>query len=238
MKINELLQNLFPQGHSVQIQGKVLLGQARIALGEISVMGTTEAALIDHDIALQLAGEVLNVIEKTPQRPILFLVDTAGQILSRGAELLCLNKTFAHLAQAVDLARSQGHPTFALVTANAVSGGFLAFGLMADRTDALAGTEVRVMDLKAMSRVTKIDHTRLTELAQSSPIFAPGAENYLRMGALEKIWDKPTGQLVDEAFQEIKARATRPAGQIDQRQQKGLARGGRLLAAEINAQVR
>ena len=136
--------------------------------------------------------------------------------------------TKERLAQAVDLARRQGHPTLSLVTANAVSGGFLSFGLMADRTYALSDAQVRVMDLKAMARVTKIAHERLLELAASSPIFAPGAENYRRMGAIEAIWPAPSEALLVQALADIAS-----TGPGDLRMEKGLQRGGRVLAANI-----
>ena len=233
MTLNSLLDSLFPLGHQVAVINKSLVGEARTSLGTVSVMGTTDAALIDHEICLRLSMAVLEVVEKYPQRPIVFLVDTSGQILSRAAELLCLNKSFSHLAECVDLARMQGHPTFSLVTANAVSGGFLAFGLMADRIDALQNTEVRVMDLKAMARVTKIDHQRLVLLAQSSAIFAPGAENYRRMGALEKIWDKPSEANLVEALTEIRNRAD----SADLRMKKGQTLGGRKFAEKICHEV-
>ena len=77
----------------------------------------------------------------------------------------------------VDLARRQGHASFSLVTANAVSGGFLSFGLMADKTYALADAQVRVMDLKAMARVTKIAHERLVELAEQQRAIAVARES-------------------------------------------------------------
>ena len=136
----------------------------------------------------------------------------------------------AHLAQCVDLARRQGHPSLSLVTANAVSGGFLSFGLMADRCYALADAQVRVMDLKAMARVTKIAHERLLELAISSPISAPGAENYRRMGGIEAIWERPTAELLEAALGQG-ARADERTE--DRRIALGAERGGRNLAAGI-----
>jgi len=230
MTLNAILDALFPAGHTVTVSGQTVTGEALTAAGPVAVLGTTDAAAIDHAIALTLADHVLATIERHPGRPIVFLVDTSGQALSRSAELLCLNGTFAHLAQCVDLARRQGHPTLSLVTANAVSGGFLSFGLMADRAYALADVSVRVMDLKAMARVTKIEHERLVELAVSSPTFAPGAENYLRMGALEAIWERPEAALLDAALAQA-----RDDG--DRRMDKARERGGRTLAADIAAAV-
>ena len=226
MTLNKILDLLFPQGHAVAVTSKTIVGEAQTSLGPIAVLGTTDAAAVDHEIALRLARAVLDVVQKSPGRPILFLVDTVGQALSRGAELLCLNGSFAHLAKCVDLARRSGHKSVSLVTSNAVSGGFLSFGLMADRVHALQGVSVRVMDLKAMSRVTKLDHDRLLELAKTSPIFAPGAENYERMGGIESIWPDPSESRLADAFAAID-------DSEDLRMAKGLSRNGRREALRI-----
>ena len=226
MQLNALLDALFPAGHTVNVAHQVITGEAQTAQGTVAVLGTTEAAAIDHAMALALAGSILDTIERQPGRPLVFLVDTCGQALSRSQELLCLNGSLAHLAQCVDLARRAGHPSLSLVTANAVSGGFLSFGLMADRCYALADAQVRVMDLKAMARVTKIPHERLLELAASSPIFAPGADNYRRMGGIAAIWPRPQADLLEAAL----AQGVQPD---DQRIALGEERAGRNLAAAI-----
>ncbi len=233
MKLQNLLDALFPAGHAVTVHGQTLTGMATTALGPVTVLGTTDGAAIDHDIALSLADCILQTIEQAPGRPLVFLVDTSGQALSRQQELLCLNSTLAHLAECVDLARRLGHASISLVTAQAVSGGFLSFGLMVDRTYALADAQVRVMDLKAMARVTKIAHERLVELAGNSPIFAPGAENYLRMGAIQAIWEAPSAALLEAALSEL----SDAAASDDQRMAIGLQRGGRRLAATVAAAV-
>jgi malonate decarboxylase gamma subunit len=233
MKLNNLLDALFPAGHTVTVTDQTLTGTATTAAGPVTVLGTMDGAAISHDIALRLADCILQTIESAPGRPLVFLVDTSGQALSRQQELLCLNGSLAHLAQCVDLARRQGHASVSLVNEQAVSGGFLSFGLMVDRTYALADAQVRVMDLKAMARVTKIAHERLMELASNSPIFAPGAESYRRMGAIEAIWEAPSAQLLETALVEL----AKGAGLADQRMTVGLARGGRYLAADVTAAV-
>lgn len=233
MSLNDILDSLFPAGHAVAVNNKVITGEAQSAQGPVAVLGTTDAAAIDHAMALALSGFILDTVEQHPGRLLVFLVDTSGQALSRSQELLCLNGSLAHLASCVDLARRQGHPSLSLVTANAVSGGFLSFGLMADKAYALADAQVRVMDLRAMSRVTKIAHERLVELAANSPIFAPGAESYVRMGAIEAIWPAPAAALLESAL----TAARQAASASDQRQSSGLARGGRHLAAGITKTV-
>ena len=233
MKLIEILNALFPAGHEVGTFGQLIAGTAQTSSSTVAVLGTTDAAAIGHDIALGLAGRILDIVDQHPGRPIVFLVDTKGQALSRAEELLCLNGSLAHLARCVDLARRQGHVSVALVTGEAVSGGFLSFGLMADKTYALADAQVRVMDLKAMARVTKIAHERLVELAGSSPTFAPGAENYLSMGALAAIWDAPPAALLESALDQRVAKGLLVDGRMD----AGRERGGRSLAAQTVAAV-
>ncbi len=229
MNLNDILDQLFPAGHTVRVANKVVTGEANTAHGVVAVLGTTDAAAIDHAMALALSGFILDTIEQHPGRPLVFLVDTSGQALSRSQELLCLNGSLAHLASCVDLARREGHASLSLVTANAVSGGFLSFGLMADQSYALADAQVRVMDLRAMARVTKIAHERLVELAATSPIFAPGAESYVRMGGIAAIWPTASAELLEQAL--LAARQTTPV--TDQRMGCALTRGGRQLAAGV-----
>jgi len=233
MNLPTILDALFPAGHQINIDGHKLAGVATTASGNVAVLGTTDAAAIDHEIALFLAQHILATIRTHPRRPVIFLVDTQGQALSRAEELLCLNGSLAHLAACVDLARRLGHVSLSLVTGEAVSGGYLSFGLMADRAYALASAQVRVMDLKAMARVTKIDHAKLLELAASAPTFAPGAENYQRMGAIEAIWPTPSATLLDAALAEL---LQDPDGQ-DVRMTAAQDRTGRLHAARVVDQI-
>ncbi|AHG62894.1 biotin-independent malonate decarboxylase subunit gamma [Advenella mimigardefordensis] len=233
MNLPTILDALFPTGHQISINGHVLAGTANTASGSVAVLGTTDAAAIDHEIALFLAQHILATIQAHPRRPVIFLVDTQGQALSRAEELLCLNGSLAHLAACVDLARRLGHVSLSLVTGEAVSGGYLSFGLMADRAYALASAQVRVMDLKAMARVTKIDHAKLQELAVSAPTFAPGADNYQRMGAIEEIWPTPSASLLDSAL----AALLKAPGSSDRRMQAAQDRTGRLEAARIVDQI-
>jgi len=155
-------------------------------------------------------------------------VNTSGQALSRHEELIGINGYLAHLAGCIDLARRKGHPMLSLVYAEAVSGGYLSFGLMADRAYALADAQLRVMDLRAMARVTKIAHERLVALAAESPVFAPGAENYLRMGGVHAIWSEPSAELLEQAIAELKANSQ--LRERDLRNEVGAERGGRRHA--------
>ncbi|HYD61558.1 MAG TPA: biotin-independent malonate decarboxylase subunit gamma [Noviherbaspirillum sp.] len=228
-----ILDALFPDGHAVTVTGYALTGEAQTVAGPVAVLGTTAGAAIDHRIALILAAFVLDTVAQHPKRSFVFLVDTCGQALSRSQELLCLNGTLAHLTQCIDLARRHGHSSISLVTANAVSGGFLSFGLMADLVYALADAHVRVMDLRAISRVTKIPHERLVELSATSPVFSPGIENYFRTGGIDGVWEEASAERMVDAL--AIADEVRLAG--DMRMTYGQRRQGRRLAGGIAAKV-
>ena len=135
----------------------------------------------------------------------------------------------AHLAQCVEVARQRGHRVLALVYDQALSGGFLASGMMADLCAALPDAEIRVMNLAAMARVTRLPEERLRALAASSPVFAPGAINYVRMGAIDALWDGDLAVCL--------AAALRDAPTRDTRRELGQTRGGRLLAAPVAARA-
>jgi malonate decarboxylase gamma subunit len=228
-------------GHQVRIDGHFVSGPARLADRPVAVIGTWDAAAVDGELALAVSRAVLAVVAEDAaagkaKRPIVFIADTQGQELSRREELLGLNGCFAHVARCVDLARRGGHPTLTLIHGQAVSGGFLAFGMLADRVCALPGAQVRVMDLRAMSRVTKIPLERLEGLAKDSPVFAPGADNYWRMGAVHEMWPHEAEDWEQRLAAALASTESGP--RADERASLGAERGGRTLAAAVAAEVR
>lgn len=230
MDANTVLDKLFPAGHSVTFKDLFFRGEGAWQSTEIAILGTTDAAPIGIELAFQLAGAVLDVVRDHPQRPILLLIDTQGQRLSHRDELLGINGYMAHLAKCIEVARRAGHPVIGLVYSQAVSGGFLASSLLADSCYALAEAEVRVMNLPAMARITKIPLERLQELSKTSPVFAPGVENYVRMGAIAALWE---GDLA-----ECLAQALKQSPKADNRSALGQERQGRVMAAEVADRVR
>ncbi|QKW58965.1 biotin-independent malonate decarboxylase subunit gamma [Stenotrophomonas sp. NA06056] len=229
MPLTTLLDALFPHGHAIAVNDSVLTGTATTDDGEVTVIGTTDRIEVGVDHALLLADTVLASTAAHPQRPIVMLVDTAGQRLARRDELLGINGYFAHLAQTLDLARRRGARLVTLVYGESVSGGFLSFGLMADHIHALPDAQVRVMDLRAMARVTKQPLEKLQALSLTSPVFAPGVENYVSMGAVQSLWD---GDLARHLLDALRAPADG-----DHRAALGAERGGRTLAAQVAAAV-
>jgi len=227
---------LFPRGHTITERDDFLSGEAQVgddvASETIAIIGTTGHAPIGVEIALAQATAILDTVRGHPGRAILILVDTQGQRLRHRDEMLGINSYMAHLGKCVELARRRGHKILALVYDQALSGGFITSGLMADACYALPDATIRVMGLPAMARITKVPEELLTELAKSNPVFAPGPENYLRMGGVRAIWDQANGGLATQLIEALKEPT---AG--DDRSALGLTRGGRLLAQPVIAAV-
>ena len=129
LEIRVLCDALFPAGHDVRADGELVHGTGRTAEGPVAVVGTCDHAAIGVDLAFALADAVLKVVREHPGRPILMLVDTQGQRLSRRDELLGNGGFLAHLAKCFEVARRRGHLLLTLVHGEAVSGGFLALGM-------------------------------------------------------------------------------------------------------------
>lgn len=230
MEISVLLNSLFPEGHGVVQEGDFLSGSGIAAGQTVTVVGTTNHAAIGVELALKLAGEVLSTVRGHSGRSILLLVDTQGQRLRHRDELLGINAYMAHLAKSIEVARHAGHRVLSLVYGRAVSGGYITGGMMADACFALDTAEISVMNLPAMARVTKIPQERLEALAKTSPVFAPGAANYLKMGALDGLWSGDLAEALRDALQ---------GNQIaDRRRERGAERGGRTMALTVARRVR
>jgi malonate decarboxylase gamma subunit len=227
----DLAQHLFGDQHGIHQEGQLLRGEACLQPeGEpIAVVGTTGHAPIGVRLALAQAREVLDVVAQHAGRTILLLIDTQGQQLRRQDELLGINRAMAHLACCIDLARRRGHRVIGLVYDQALSGGFITTGLMADACHALPQAEIRVMNIPAMSRITKLPVELLERLSESNPVFAPGVGNYHRMGGVRELWE---GELRDAL-----SRAIAQAPRSDERAADGAARGGRLCAQAVIERV-
>ena len=229
MEWKSVVEKMFPDGHEVSQAGNLIRGCGRCGQHTAAVIGTTDHTEVGVELALAMAAAVIKVIHDHPARPIVFLVDTSGQRLRHRDELLGLNGYMAHLAKCVEMARRRGHPIISLVYEQALSGGFLANGMMADVCAALPEAEIRVMGLAAMARVTRISEERLTELSKSSPVFAPGAHNYLLMGGLDALWEDDLSACLMDALKSVDT--------TDHRRSLGLERGGRMLVYPVVQRV-
>ncbi len=234
MTRDELLTAFFGDGfRPTHSDDHCFTGRARIGDETVTVIGTANRAEVGVDLCLRMAASVLECVRERPREAIVFFLDTQGQRLRRRDELLGLNGYMAHLAKCCEVARGRDHPLLSVVYGEAVSGGYLTTGMMADACYAVRDAEIKVMNLPAMARITKVPLERLEDLANRSPVFSPGADNYLAMGHLRAIWNDDHGARLAAALAEL--RAERP--EVDTRMDDGLARGGRRLAASIASKV-
>jgi malonate decarboxylase gamma subunit len=226
-----LAKALFPLGHQIVEQDDFLCGIAQVGAETVGVIGTTGHAPIGIEIALLQAQAVLGIVRHYPGRAIVILIDTQGQRLRHRDEMLGINRYMAHLGKCIELARRQGHRIIGLVYDQALSGGFITSGLMADACYALPDATIRVMGLPAMARITKVPEERLIELAKSNPVFAPGPENYLRMGGLDAIWH---GDLAAHLQQALSGQEHGESDSgLDVRAALGAERGGRNWSQRV-----
>jgi malonate decarboxylase gamma subunit len=223
MKWDALCDALFGPEHGIREQDDLLRGTVTFDGQPIDVLGTTNHAAIGYAMALRQARAILDTISAHPGRTILLLIDTQGQQLRRRDEMLGIHRAMAHLGCAIDLARRRGHRVLGLVYDQALSGGFITSGLLADACHALPEAEIRVMRLPAMARVTKLPQEMLEKLSVANPVFAPGVDNYLAMGGVASLW---RGDLSAELRRSLAELPTE-----DRRMLDGAERGGRRLAA-------
>lgn len=229
MEWNTLADHLFGAHHGLQADGDFIHGTVQFDGKALTVVGTTHHAPIGVQLALAQARAVLDTMAQHPGRAILLLVDTQGQQLRRRDELLGINRAMAHLGLCIDLARRRGHRVLGLVYDQALSGGFLTSGLIADACYALPEAEIRVMRLPAMARITKLAPELLEALSRSNPVFAPGVANYVAMGGVRALWNGDLAAALRLALVDTPT--------DDQRAADGATRGGRMQAHSVVQRV-
>jgi malonate decarboxylase gamma subunit len=234
MTLDEVLAGLFPTGHDVKagLYGTVS-GTGRVeGFAVADVIGITAGTPLGIEGALVLAGHVLDVAAKENNGTLIVLVDTSSQNMARRDELLGLNEFLAHLGKCLALAAHRGVFTLGVLYGHAAAGAFISTALSTQVLAALPGAFPSVMDLPSISRVTKLPIEKLTELAKTTPIFAPGLEPLYATGAVTEKWQVATlqSQLQD-------ALTRRADAAIDRRDVIGLERKGRLQAHDIALKV-
>jgi malonate decarboxylase gamma subunit len=232
MTLAEILAGLFPQGHGIAVTEGLIFGEGTLpARGRVHVLGIADETALGVEGALTLAGRVLEIAAKDDQSPILMLIDSSSQRMSRNDELLGLNEYLAHLAKALLLAEAAGHRTIGLLYGGSAAGAFIAAALATGTLVALPGAHPAVMDLASMARVTKLPIEVLTAKAEATPVFAPGLDNLAKTGAIHAVWDPE--QSLAAQLTGLLASPTAP----DRRDRLGAERGGRPKAMAIAARV-
>lgn len=227
MTINELLEQLFPEGFNIkETAGSVISGSGKLNGTDIALVGTCDHALIGIKEIISLGDIFLDIIKNQPGTPILMLVDNNGQRMALVEELLALPQYIGHIISIQNYARCNGHKVISLVYGNAVAGGFIAFGLGAPgRIYATPDAKPSVMNLPAVARVTKQPLEKLEELAKMVPVFAPGINNFEKMGGLYEIWENDLNAKLRIALDNYV--------DDDKRAEIALERGGRTETAAI-----
>lgn len=233
MTLDDVLGSLFPKGHRVENNGGMLAGSGLLR-GDVraDVIGVADRTPLGIDEAIRLSGAVLEAVRRGGTGPILVLVDSDSQRMSKRDELLGLSEYLAHLAKCLIQADMAGRHTVGLLFGHTAAGAFIATALATRTLVALPGAEPEVMDLPSMAKVTKLSLEVLKEKAQSTAVFAPGLDNLAKTGAVLTTWDE-TRPLADQLHALLDA--SRSDG--DDRDRLGRDRGGRPKAAEIAERV-
>ena len=233
MTLDEMLASLFPDGHDVRNDQSVMLGSGPLRSGgRALVIGVADRAAVGADEAIRLSSYVLSSIENG-SGPILVIVDSDSQRMSKRDELLGLNEYLAHLAKCLIYADMHGRPTIGILYGHSAAGAFLATALATRVLVGLPGADPVVMDLPSMAKVTKLSIEVLEEKAKSTAVFAPGLRNLAQTGAVHITWDEAV-PLVEQ----LEALLGDMPDARDRRDALGKERSGRLKAADIAERVR
>jgi len=231
--LDDILASLFPDGHAVKSSSGVIFGSATLRSGvKTLVIGVADRMALGVDEAIRLSGYVLASLDRE-SGPILVLVDSDSQRMSKRDELLGLNEFLSHLAKLLIYADMHGRPTIGLLYGHSAAGALLATGLATRVLVGLPGATPAVMDLPSMAKVTKLSIEALEEKAKSTPVFAPGLSNLALMGAVYATWS----DTVSLAEQMDTLLAEMPEAH-DRRDALGKERGGRSKAVDIAERVR
>jgi malonate decarboxylase gamma subunit len=231
--LDDILASLFPDGHDVRNDHGVVSGSATLRSGtKTLVIGVADRTALGVDEAIRLSGYLLESLAQG-QGPILVLVDSDSQRMSKRDELLGLNEFLAHLAKSLIYADMNGRPTIGILYGHSAAGALLATGLATRVLVGVPGATPAVMDLPSMAKVTKLSTEVLEEKAKSTPVFAPGLSNLARMGAVHITWNDAVS-LADQ----LDALLANMPDAHDRRDILGKERGGRSKAADIAERVR
>ncbi len=227
--LNDVLKAAFTE-YDIQEKDSVIFGEGKINQSLFHIVGVKENTFLGVQQSLVIAEKLINILESKSSHPVFLLVDVAGQELSMRDEWLGMHQYFGHILACLSCLRKQKNRLISLIYNQAIGGGFIAYGLMADSILALPDAKVAVMWLEGMSTVTKIPLEKLQELSKSSPVFAPGIDNFKQLGGIHDIVDLPhlRNKLLEEAAK---------TDTHDSRAQIGAERGGRKLAHDILAQI-
>jgi malonate decarboxylase gamma subunit len=145
---------------------------------------------IDEGWALALhVRQVIAADGEGARRPIIAIVDVAGQAYGQREELLGIHLSCAAAVDAYASARLAGHPVISLLVGKAMSGAFLAHGYQANRIIALDSPEVMVqaMGKQSAARVTRRSVAELDVLGRTFAPMAYDIRSFAKLGLVYKL---------------------------------------------------
>jgi malonate decarboxylase gamma subunit len=145
---------------------------------------------IDEGWALALhVRQVIAGDSEGARRPIIAIVDVAGQAYGRREELLGIHLSCAAAVDAYASARLAGHPVISLLVGKAMSGAFLAHGYQANRIIALDSPQVMVqaMGKQSAARVTRRSVAELDLLGRTFAPMAYDIRSFAKLGLVYKL---------------------------------------------------
>lgn len=142
----------------------------RARRGEV---GVRESLVVAGAVRAAMAGGL----------PVVAVVDVPSQAYGRLEETVGLHLAVAAAVDAYATARQAGLPVVALIVGGAISGGFLAHGLLAGHIVALdaLGVEVQAMNRRTAARIT---HRSVEELERLGCELAPLSYDVARWATL------------------------------------------------------
>lgn len=173
--------SLFTHGRSVDQHGWITRNDA----GEIGVLQEVAPAALGPAQALAMGLALRQwTREAAPESRLFVREDSPGHEASLEAETLGLSQYLAFLALCHAEARAAGRKEIGLLTGTGVSAAFFSNALQAPELYATANGRVRLMDLRAMERVTGLARSEVEKLLAEDPVFGQEARHLQSWGGL------------------------------------------------------
>lgn len=166
----------------------------RVRHGEVGLQEGFSVATIVNDIVAADA-------DQATKRPIVLIVDVPSQAYGYQEELIGIHLSLAAAVVAEAKARQAGHPVIAFAAGDAVSGGFLAFGLQSNRLIVLDDDSITIqaMSKASAARITQRTIAELEAATEHVPAMAYDVKNYQKLGAMYRFVSGVDAWQADEA---------------------------------------
>lgn len=206
-----------------------------------------EVGLEEAWMLAQLVRDAMSADQGHSPRPIVAIVDAAGQAYGRSEELLGIHLACAAAVDAYASARLAGHPIVALLVGKALSGAFLAHGYQANRILALDsdGVLIHAMSKQAAARVTRRSVEELEQLGQRFVPMAYGVRAFAALGLLHRLIvgvnaDEPNAADIERIRQQLLdavSSASQGTRDLSSRLSNEAARGVRAASLEVRRRL-